>query len=90
MQPEKYPILEACNHYLIISSQPEAVNPWHEFCGQRGNLTPVAVISSVLTHTEEIHQIQPYIEINIGALLMGQAPAIPEVLLKKVKALIHN
>lgn len=90
VQPEKYPILEACSHYLIISSQRSAVNSWHEFCGQRGNLTPVAVISSVLTNTEEVHQVQPYLEITSGAWVMGQAPAIPEVLLKKVKALIHN
>jgi CRISPR-associated protein Csx3 len=36
VQPEKQPILEACSHYLIISSKPEEVERWHEFCRDRG------------------------------------------------------
>jgi hypothetical protein len=56
VQPEKLPILEACTHYLIISSKPEAVGAWHEFCHDRGNLMPVAVIHSSLAEIEEVHK----------------------------------
>lgn len=88
VQPEKQPILEACTHYLIISSKPEAVEPWHEFCRDRGNLIPVATIHSKLEECETIHQQQPYLEITCGPWVRGQATAVPEILIERVKALL--
>lgn len=88
VQPEKQPILEACTHYLIISSKPEAVEPWHEFCRDRGNLIPVAVIHSRLEPCETIHQEQPYLEITCGPWVRGGATGVPEVLLERVKGLL--
>ncbi|NEP77566.1 MAG: CRISPR-associated protein Csx3 [Okeania sp. SIO3B3] len=35
VQPEKFPILEQCSHYIIISRCQEEVGKWHDFC--RGN-----------------------------------------------------
>lgn len=87
VQPEKLPILEACTHYLIISSQPEAVDVWHEFCRDRGNLIPVAVIHSSLSKIEQVHQSEPYWEITSGPWLRGQTKGVPESLLKSVKSL---
>ncbi|MDH6055980.1 CRISPR-associated ring nuclease Crn3/Csx3 [Umezakia ovalisporum] len=88
VQPEKLPILEACSHYLIISSKAEAIDSWHEFCGDRGNLKPIAVINSVLSTTEIIHQQQPYLEMTVGPWIRGKAPTVPQVLLRRVRGLI--
>ncbi len=88
VQPEKQPILEACTHYLIISSKPEAIEPWHEFCGDRGNLTPVATIHSTLEEVEIVHQEQPFLEITCGPWVVGQTAKVPEVLLARIKDLL--
>ncbi|AVH61974.1 CRISPR-associated ring nuclease Crn3/Csx3 [Nostoc sp. 'Peltigera membranacea cyanobiont' N6] len=90
VQPEKLPILEACTHYLIISSKPEAVGAWHEFCRDRGNLIPVAVIHSSLAEVEEVHQVQPYLEITSGPWVRGRVQKVPEILLKQVKTIFTS
>ncbi|MEA5620755.1 CRISPR-associated ring nuclease Crn3/Csx3 [Cronbergia sp. UHCC 0137] len=87
IQPEKLPILEVCTHYLIVSSKPEVVDVWHDFCGNQGKLTPVAVINSVLSVTEKLHRSDPYLEMTYGSLTRGQVRTIPEVLLQQVKLL---
>jgi CRISPR-associated protein Csx3 len=87
VQPEKLPILEACSHYLIISSSRDEVDKWHEFCRDRGNLSTVAVIHSSLETCEEVNQSQPYLEMTCGAWLMGQPRAVPDELLKRVQSL---
>ncbi len=87
VQPEKLPILEACTHYLIISSKPQAVNAWHEFCHDRGNLKPVAVIHSTLAEVERIHKNESYLEITSGPWVRGQVNAVPESILKSTKSI---
>lgn len=90
VQPQKQPILEACSHYLIISSQPEEVEKWHEFCRDRGNLKPVAVIHSTLEKQEIIHQQQPYLEMTCGPWISGQTPAISTTLMEQVRNLVKK
>ena len=87
VQPEKQPILEACTHYLIISSLTEEVNKWHEFCRDRGNLSTVAVVHSTLVEFEEVIQQQPYLEIISGVWQSGQPRSVPEELLKRARSL---
>jgi CRISPR-associated protein Csx3 len=89
VQPEKQPILEACSHYIIISSQPEAIAPWHEFCRDRGNLKPLAVVHSRLEPCETIHTREPYLELTCGSWRQGQSRTVPTALLEKVQGLIH-
>ena len=31
-QPEKYPVVQACSHYIVISREPEAIASWHALC----------------------------------------------------------
>ncbi len=88
VQPEKQPVLEACSHYLVISSNPDAVAQWDEFCRDRGNLTPVAVIHSSLEDTEQVIQPQPVLEMTCGPWIRGQSRPLPEVLLERVRALL--
>lgn len=88
VQPEKQPILEACSHYLIISSQKDAIAPWHEFCRDRGNLLPLAVIHSTLTPQFTLHQEHPFLEITCGPWLRGQRPSIPPILLQHLQQLL--
>ena len=77
VQPEKLPLLEACSHYLIISSQPEAVDQWHEFCRDRGNLKPLAVIHSTLEAMEQVHTGKPFLELTCGPWIHGQTVTMP-------------
>jgi len=86
VQPEKVPVLEACSHYLVISAQPEAVAEWHEFCGDRGNLQPVAVVHSTLEATAAVHGQEPYLEMTCGPWRQGQIRPLPEVLMEQVRS----
>ena len=88
VQPEKMPVLEACTHYLIVSSKMEAVDAWHEFCRDRGNLTAVGVIHSSLSEVEIIHDLTMYPELTSGAWIRGKLRNVPEVLLKRIKGLL--
>nr|WP_235620306.1 CRISPR-associated ring nuclease Crn3/Csx3 [Prochlorothrix hollandica] len=86
VQPEKQPLLEACSHYLIISSNPREIEPWHEFCRDRGNLQPVAVIHSSLDSGFSLHQEMPYLELTAGPWIAGQTSKIPPVLLDRIRS----
>jgi CRISPR-associated protein Csx3 len=90
VQPEKQPILEACSHYLIISSDPQAIEPWHSYCRDRGNLHPLAVIHNSLEKVMVIHRREPYIEMSCGPFLRGQTPDIPDLILEKVRSLLKT
>ena len=88
VQPTKAPLLEACSHYVVISSQRDRVEEWHEFCCDRGNLKCLAVIHSTLEADVQIHRWQPYLEISCGPWVLGQSPRVPGVLLEQVQALL--
>ncbi|MBW4458644.1 MAG: CRISPR-associated protein Csx3 [Nodosilinea sp. WJT8-NPBG4] len=88
VQPTKAPLLEACSHYVVISSQRDRVEEWHEFCRDRGNLKCLAVIHSTLEADVQIHRWQPYLEISCGPWVLGQSPRVPGVLLEQVQALL--
>lgn len=88
VQPEKKPILEACTHYLVVSSKPEAVREWHEFCRNGGNLTPVGVIHTTPKKMEVIHQETPYLEMTLGGWSAQGAPPLPSILISRVKKLL--
>ncbi|WP_413167612.1 hypothetical protein ACL6C3_13140 [Capilliphycus salinus ALCB114379] len=90
VQPEKMPVLEACTHYLIISSKPETVPAWHEFCSERGNLKPVAEIISVLDKTQTLHKPEPFLQMTCGPWIRGNTCSVPEVLLQRIQALINS
>lgn len=84
IQPEKMPILEACTHYIVISSQPDAIESWHQFCRDRGHLIPLAAIYSVLDSVENVEQEEPFLVMTSGAWVRGKAKVIPEILLQKI------
>ncbi|MBE7384515.1 MAG: CRISPR-associated protein Csx3 [Leptolyngbya sp. SIO1E4] len=88
VQPQKLPVLEACSHYLIISSQPDEVKKWHEFCRDRGNLRCVAVVASTLDKIEMIHRREPFLEMTCGPWVSGAFNRVPEVLLGEVRSLL--
>ncbi|HIK55450.1 MAG TPA: CRISPR-associated protein Csx3 [Synechococcales cyanobacterium M55_K2018_004] len=82
VQTEKVPLLEACSHYIVISSKSQEIAPWHEFCGDRGNLKCLAVIHSSLEPCETIHKREPWLEITCGPWVQGNSCAVPSVLLE--------
>lgn len=81
-------VLHRCTHYLIITSDPEALAQWHDFCQVRGGLTPVAVIHSVLEDRVEVVQTEPFLEIIAGPWVRGQSARIPDALLSAVMQLL--
>lgn len=54
------------------------IDKWHEFCRDRGNLSPVAVIHSTLETCKKVTQSQPYLKMTCGAWLMGQPRTVPD------------
>ncbi|NEZ58584.1 CRISPR-associated ring nuclease Crn3/Csx3 [Adonisia turfae] len=90
VQPEKQSILDACTHYLIISSKPEEIEPWHKFCGNQGNLQPIAVIHSTLETMIEVLQREPFLEVRCGPWVQGETDGVPEVLVEQVRALLQE
>jgi len=81
-------VLHRCTHYLIITSDPEALAQWHDFCQLRGGLTPLGVIHSVLEDRVEVLQTEPFLEIIAGPWVRGQSAQIPDVLLSAVMKLL--
>lgn len=90
IQPEKIPLLEACTHYLVISSKTDEVQLWHEFCGARGNLRPLAVINSLSGGIDHVHQWEPYLELQINLQTLTREGLVPKSILERVKQLVVN
>ena len=88
VQPEKQPVLEACSHYLIISSKSDEVKKWHEFCLDRSNLRCLSVITSSLDRIETIHRRDPFLEMTCGPWISRASIPVPEVLLEAVRSLV--
>ncbi len=90
IQPEKSPLLEACTHYLVVSRSVEAVEGWHQFCHDRGNLILVGVIQTSADAENKILRHSPHLEALVGGWsATNQPPLLPE-LLDQVSNLIHT
>ncbi|MDJ0597495.1 MAG: CRISPR-associated protein Csx3 [Crocosphaera sp.] len=81
-------LLDSCTHYILISSSPEKNQEWHNFFQQK-NLTPLAVIDSVLSNECEVVRTEPYLHICAGLWEYEQA-VIPSVLLENIKGLLAH
>lgn len=93
VQPEKLTLLEACSHYLVIASDPDGVAAWHEFCGDRGNLQPVAVIhiSSPEKMSETTQKRESYLQITLAPeWFHTEQRSLPVDLLKAVRSLFPS
>ncbi|PSF37379.1 CRISPR-associated protein Csx3 [Aphanothece hegewaldii CCALA 016] len=78
----KNPVIEQCTHYIIISSDPEEIQEWHNLFSEK--LQPLAVIHSVLENKIEILKTEPFLEIVAGKWERNHVTRIPEVLLKEI------
>lgn len=83
-------LLNRCTHYIIISSKPELISEWHNFCGRRGGLKPLAVIRSILEERVEVVQTEPFLEIVAGPWLRGKMITVPNELLQEVLKLFPS
>lgn len=86
--PRKIPILEQCNHSIIISSDPSQVPAWHDFFNQK--LKPLAIIHSVLEEKLDIIQTEPYLEVIAGPWMRDRSCKVPAVLLDVVLRVIQG
>lgn len=87
-KPEDLVLLRRCTHYIIISRDQEAIAFWHDFCGRRGGLKPLAVIHSVLEQREQVLANQDFLEIIAGPWVRGKKLALPKVLVAEVLKLL--
>jgi CRISPR-associated protein Csx3 len=85
VQPEKIPLVEACSHYLVVSRDPGAIEAWHEFCRDRGNLRLVGVIHTQRDPISEIRQYSPHLKLALGG--WDPVPPLPGELLETLGAL---
>lgn len=83
-QPRDVILLHRCTHYIIISSKPEEISKWHDFCGKRGGLKPLAVIHSVREKRLEVLPNQKFLEIIAGPWERGETLSVPDELLQVV------
>ena len=82
IQPEKYPILQQCSHYIIISSSEEAVELWHKFFR---DLQPSVFIHSVLDKKLiKLENNKDYLEVIAGPWMTGETISVPEIIVEKV------
>lgn len=87
-QPKDVVLLHRCTHYVIISSKPEEIRKWHDFCGKRGGLKPLAVIHSVREKRLEILPNEKFLEIVAGPWERGETLSIPKDLREAVLKLL--
>lgn len=81
IQPEKYPILDKCSHYIIISRFQEEVGKWHDFCR---SLKPAIVIHSVLEEKLVRWENEDYLEVVAGRWITGETVSVPDIIVDKV------
>lgn len=81
IQPEKYPILQQCSHYIIISRFQEEVGKWHDFCR---TLKPAIVIHSVLEEKLVRLENEDYLEVVAGRWITGETVSVPDIIVEKV------
>lgn len=87
-KPEDVVLLHRCTHYIIISSKPEEIAHWHNFCGKRGGLKPLAVIHSVRDQQLEVLPNEKFLEIVAGPWERGKTLSVPDELLEVVLKLL--
>lgn len=80
-QSEKQPLIEQCTHYIVISRSAEAVDDWHQCCAPV--LQPIAVVHSVLEHTQTILQRESVLEITAGPWVNSTSARLPDCILEK-------
>ena len=86
-QSEKQPLIEQCTHYIVISRLAEAVDAWHQSCGE--NLISLAVIHSVLEARQQVIKTVP-LEIVAGPWVNAASAVIPEILLESISEAMDN
>lgn len=87
-QPKDVVLLHRCTHYIIISSKPEEISNWHDFCGKRAGLNPLAVIHSVREKRLEVLPNEKFLEIVAGPWERGETLSVPDELLQVVLKLL--
>lgn len=87
-KPADLVLLRRCTHYIIISRDQDAIAFWHDFCGRRGGLKPLAVLHSVNEQREQVLPNQHFLEMIAGPWVRGKRFDVPKVLLTEVLKLL--
>ena len=85
-QPEKQPLLAECTHYVVISRFAEAVESWHKCC----DVTPLAVVHSVLDPVQKVIRRSPFLEITAGPWTDSESVNFPESILERCISLYEG
>jgi CRISPR-associated protein Csx3 len=87
VDPNKQPVLEACSHYIIVSSDAGEVDGWHRFCRDRANLSCVAEVLTTLEETEEVLRESGLLRMRSGPWTREETARVPEALLHEMLSL---
>jgi CRISPR-associated protein Csx3 len=90
VDPNKQPVLEACSHYIIVSSDPDQVEPWHRFCRDRANLSCVAEVLTTLEETEDVLQGGRPPRVRSGPWTRDTNASAPDVLTQRLMSLVQG
>ncbi|WP_072619854.1 CRISPR-associated protein Csx3 [Spirulina major] len=83
---DRLPVVTACTHSIIISSDPEKIGDWRDLCDPY--LQPLAIIHSVQASRVEVVRSDPYLEVIAGPWERGQDCQVPEVLRDRVLSVL--
>jgi CRISPR-associated protein Csx3 len=84
-QPEKKPVIDACSHSLIISSDPAAIAAWHTLCTPSSCL---AVIHSEPDVKSELLAQLPTLAFKLGLRTLAETGKLPDLLLATISQIL--
>jgi CRISPR-associated protein Csx3 len=86
-QVEKQPIVQACSHYLVISSNPDVIDDWHSLCAP--TLQCLAVIHSK-ADVEPVCWSSSPLKLVVGLKEIAETGTLPPILINLVAQLIKD
>ncbi|MBL1179325.1 CRISPR-associated ring nuclease Crn3/Csx3 [Pantanalinema sp. GBBB05] len=87
-QPEKQPVVDACSHYFVISSDPIAIDSWHKLCSP--NLPCLAVMHSEPDVKPDLLALSPILELKLGLRAIAETGTLPDLLLTAISPILNR
>ncbi|NJR61340.1 MAG: CRISPR-associated protein Csx3 [Cyanobacteria bacterium CRU_2_1] len=87
-QATKMPVIEACTHYIVISSKSEEIQKWHDLFAP--HLQPLVVIHSKLEDCYDQRTETRFLEIEAGRWQEGETYEVPQSIIEVINKLLTD
>jgi len=87
-QPTKFPVVQACTHYIVISSKPDQVQTWHDLFAPHAK--PLTVVHSKLENCYRRRKETQFLEIEAGPWQEGETYEVPPCVTQVVTDLLAS